>query len=280
MNIKTGHVVLEGSREEKRLKTRIITAVVALIFFIPFVVYGGIPFELLSILLATIALYEVLVMTKQRIFSMNGIITLLLMWLVVVPDRYLDFLDTLHITEMEVIFILMALLLANTVFSRNKFHFDQVGICMVAAFYTGFGFHYLALTREAGLMYVLFALFIVWTTDTGAYFIGKAIGKHKLAPNVSPNKTVEGFIGGIVCALVIAGGFYYFAELPGNIALVLALLVFLSIFGQLGDLVESALKRFYGVKDSGKILPGHGGILDRFDSLLFVLPLLHILQII
>lgn len=68
MNIKTGHVVLEGSREEKRLKTRIITAVVALIFFIPFVVYGGIPFELLSILLATIALYEVLVMTKQRIF--------------------------------------------------------------------------------------------------------------------------------------------------------------------------------------------------------------------
>lgn len=73
------------------MKTRIITAVVALIFFIPFVVYGGIPFELLSILLATIALYEVLVMTKQRIFSMNGIITLLLMWLVVVPDRYLDF---------------------------------------------------------------------------------------------------------------------------------------------------------------------------------------------
>lgn len=138
----------------------------------------------------------------------------------------------------------------------------------------------MALTRDAGLYYVLFALLIVWSTDTGAYFIGRQFGKHKLAPHVSPNKTVEGFIGGIVSAIIIAGGFFYLMNLSGNIGLVILALIVLSIFGQLGDLVESALKRFYGVKDSGKILPGHGGILDRFDSLLFVLPLLHILQII
>ncbi|WP_239254204.1 phosphatidate cytidylyltransferase [Listeria ilorinensis] len=262
------------------MKTRIITAIVALIVFLPFVIYGGIPFELMSILLATIALYEILQMTKQPIFSVNGIVTVLLTWLIVVPDRYLDFLTDFGLSKMELIFVGVALLLAYTVFSRNKFHFDQAGIAVLSSIYVGLGFHYLADTRNAGLAFVIFALLIVWSTDTGAYFIGRAVGKHKLAPHVSPNKTVEGFIGGIVCALVIAGGFYYFADLPGNLILIFFALIVLSIFGQLGDLVESALKRFYGVKDSGKILPGHGGILDRFDSLLFVLPLLHILQII
>ncbi len=262
------------------MKTRIITAIVALIVFIPFVIIGGIPFELMSLLLATIAVYEILMMVKQPVFSVNGIITILLTWVVTVPDRYLTFFTEIGLSKMELLFIGIAILLAYTVFSRNKFHFDQAGVALLSAIYVGFGFHYLSLTRDAGLYYVIFALLIVWSTDTGAYFIGRQFGKHKLAPHVSPNKTVEGFIGGIICALVIAGGFYYFADLPLSITVILLGLVVLSIFGQLGDLVESALKRYYGVKDSGKILPGHGGILDRFDSLLFVLPLLHILQII
>ncbi|EUJ33550.1 phosphatidate cytidylyltransferase [Listeria floridensis FSL S10-1187] len=262
------------------MKTRIITAIVALIIFIPFVVIGGIPFELVSILLASIAVYEILTMTKHPLLSVNGIVTMLLTWLVVVPDRYLTWFNHIGLSLMQLIFIAIALLLAYTVFSRNKFHFDQAGIAVLAAFYVGMGFHHLALTRDAGFYYVLFALLIVWSTDTGAYFIGRAIGKHKLAPHVSPNKTVEGFIGGIVSALVVAGGFFYFFDLGDNFVAVFLGLIVLSIFGQLGDLVESALKRFYGVKDSGKIMPGHGGILDRFDSLLFVLPLLHILQII
>ncbi|MBC1521132.1 phosphatidate cytidylyltransferase [Listeria aquatica] len=262
------------------MKTRIITAIVALIIFIPFVVIGGVTFELISILLASIAVYEILVMTKQSLFSVNGIVTMLLTWLVVVPENYLTWLDKIGLSVIELIFIGIAILLSYTVFSKNKFHFDQAGIAVLASFYVGIGFHYLALTRDAGLYYVLFALLIVWSTDTGAYFIGRQFGKHKLAPHVSPNKTVEGFIGGIVSAIIIAGGFFYLMNLSGNIGLVILALIVLSIFGQLGDLVESALKRFYGVKDSGKILPGHGGILDRFDSLLFVLPLLHILQII
>ncbi|EUJ60900.1 phosphatidate cytidylyltransferase [Listeria fleischmannii] len=262
------------------MKTRIITAIVALIVFIPFVVIGGIPFELMSLLLATIAVYEILVMVKQPVFSISGIVTILLTWLVTMPDRYLTIFHEIGLSKMELIFIGIAILLAYTVFSRNKFHFDQAGVALLASIYVGFGFHYLSMTRDAGLYYVIFALLIVWSTDTGAYFIGRQIGKRKLAPHVSPNKTVAGFVGGIVCALIVAGGFYYFADLPLAIGLILVALIVLSIFGQLGDLVESALKRYYGVKDSGKILPGHGGILDRFDSLLFVLPLLHILQII
>jgi phosphatidate cytidylyltransferase len=116
---------------------------------------------------------------------------------------------------------------------------------------------------------------MIWATDSGAYFIGKATGKTKLWPEISPNKTVEGSIGGVVSALLVAVLFAIFSEINATIFTLMAITVVLSIFGQIGDLVQSAFKRHFNVKDSGNILPGHGGILDRFDSLLFVLPLLH-----
>lgn len=96
-------------------------------------------------------------------------------------------------------------------------------------------------------------------------------------PAISPNKTVEGAIGGILSAVIVAILFYFFTELQNRFPLPVLLIisVILSIFGQVGDLVESALKRYYGVKDSGKLLPGHGGILDRVDSWLFVFPVLY-----
>ena len=98
-------------------------------------------------------------------------------------------------------------------------------------------------------------------------------------PEISPKKTVEGSLGGILSALVVALLFYFFADLGLSLAKLLVVTVVLSVFGQVGDLAESAFKRHYGVKDSGRILPGHGGILDRFDSLLFVWPLLYFLYI-
>lgn len=103
------------------------------------------------------------------------------------------------------------------------------------------------------------------------------MGKRKLWPEISPNKTVEGFIGGIVTAVVLSLVFQAVTGFLPSYLLVMFITLLLSIFGQLGDLVESALKRHYHVKDSGSILPGHGGILDRFDSFLFVLPFLYLL---
>jgi phosphatidate cytidylyltransferase len=126
---------------------------------------------------------------------------------------------------------------------------------------------------------VLLALFIVWSTDIFAYVVGKAIGKTKLMPSVSPNKTVEGSLGGVVFAIIttaIMMLFFNKGALDVSLVKMLFLALVFSIFGQLGDLVESSIKRQYGVKDSGKLLPGHGGILDRFDSLLFVFPLMHV----
>jgi phosphatidate cytidylyltransferase len=120
-----------------------------------------------------------------------------------------------------------------------------------------------------------FFFLVLMGADTGAYYVGRAIGKHKLAPNISPGKTWEGVAGGILAGLALAAvaHFWFFRELPLKWALPLAAVMV--VLGILGDLTESALKRGAGAKDAAKILPGHGGVLDRLDSLLFNAPLLY-----
>jgi phosphatidate cytidylyltransferase len=120
-----------------------------------------------------------------------------------------------------------------------------------------------------GGAWVLLAMWIAWSSDTGAYFAGRFFGKHKLAPRVSPAKTVEGAIGGWLASLTgaIAAHYWFMPSLPLVDALVLAAIA--NVLGQAGDLVESLVKRSTGVKDSGNILPGHGGMLDRVDALMF-----------
>ncbi len=123
---------------------------------------------------------------------------------------------------------------------------------------------------------VILAMFIgLWANDVGAYLVGSMIGKHKLFERISPKKTWEGFFGGMFFAIIV--GFvlsFYMTELSLNQWIVFMLLV--SVFGTLGDLVESMLKRTVGVKDSGNIMPGHGGLLDRLDSMLFATPIIFI----
>ncbi len=124
-----------------------------------------------------------------------------------------------------------------------------------------------------GHVWLLAALAIVWAGDTGAYFVGRAWGRHKLAPRISPNKTVEGLLGGMVCALLAAVACAWCAGATLEqqpLVLGVALATFLA--SVVGDLFESLLKRHIGVKDSGDILPGHGGILDRIDAVLAALP--------
>ena len=128
--------------------------------------------------------------------------------------------------------------------------------------------------RQDGAYWVILLLSVVWMGDTGAYFAGRAFGKHKLHPKVSPKKTWEGALGGLVASLgagALAAG-WYLPAFPW-LGLVVAVLP-AAILGQAGDLCESVLKRTCGVKDSGRILPGHGGILDRVDALVFAAPIL------
>jgi phosphatidate cytidylyltransferase len=122
--------------------------------------------------------------------------------------------------------------------------------------------------------WLMYALLVNWCGDIGAYYTGRRLGKHKLAPQVSPNKTWEGAAGSVVASVLLAGGYLVdFLHVP--IPEVIALTVVVNIAGQLGDLVESSAKRGAGVKDSGSLLPGHGGFLDRVDSTLFALPVVY-----
>lgn len=177
--------------------------------------------------------------------------------------------------------VVLIYLLAAAVFSHGKTDIRDVSTVMMLWLYTLIGFAGLILIHDfirGGKYFYLLAFVGAWVTDTFAYFTGMLLGKHKLIPDVSPKKTVEGAIGGVIfCTLSFVGFGLLYNHLwiaDGEKAipvLAMAIVGFLvSIVSQIGDLSLSLLKRKYGIKDFGKIFPGHGGVLDRFDSVLAV----------
>jgi phosphatidate cytidylyltransferase len=133
---------------------------------------------------------------------------------------------------------------------------------------------YAVLLRDIGRPWLMYALLVSWAGDIGAYYVGRSFGRHKLAPRVSPKKSWEGAAASVVTSILLAGGYLaYFGGVPAPEAA--AVTVLANAAGQIGDLAESAIKRGAGVKDSGSILPGHGGFLDRVDSTLFALPVVY-----
>lgn len=263
------------------MKQRILTALIALAIFFPLVLIGGLPFTIAIYLIASIGLFELYRMKDMSIFSIHGLLTWLLLATLLMPSEWTAIVqDTIHTSKMEIVSALILMLLIYTVTSKNRYTFEHAAFSAFSALYVGIGFFYLIETRFFGFVYVFYALLIIWMTDSGAYFIGRKLGKRKLWPEISPNKTVEGFVGGIIFAVLFACIIQYFYPIASTFGIMIIVTVIASIVGQLGDLVESALKRHFNVKDSGNLLPGHGGILDRFDSLLFVLPLIHFLQFV
>lgn len=253
------------------MKTRVITAVVALAIFLPTLYVGGFALRLLVAALAFVAIMEFFQMKKLNLFSYEGFLTLIATYSIIFAKTAIVYL-TRHIDFFSVFFLCVMLLLALTVYKSEQFSIEDVSFLALISLYVGGGFSGILFVREYGFGMVVFVFAIIWGTDSFAYLAGRRFGKHKLAPKVSPNKTIEGSIGGVLGAIALGlGALVVFNPMGFKLVEMITLIAGISIFGQLGDLVESAYKRRFGVKDSGKLFPGHGGVLDRFDSTFFAM---------
>jgi len=250
---------------------RVLSAVIGapLLLFVTWL--GGWYLALLVVGLALLALREFLKIGQLASFSQRPIVTIIFccIWLLFFLCRQFDWLLPLGALWMIIIFGWYALMYPKVSFAEASYNF-------ISLFYPVIPFTFLYFLRELpdGVYWCFYIFLLVWLTDTGAFFIGNAWGKHKLAPRVSPNKSVEGSIGGLIAASIF-GIVFWLITREGTLLAIMFLSVVTSAVSQIGDLFESSLKRMAGVKDSGRLIPGHGGILDRFDSFLFALPLVY-----
>lgn len=266
---------------------RIITGVILIALFIPFCVFSHtIVFPILVALLSILGIYELLkcigVLHKIYIsFPPFLMATILPLGAFFAQDikAYLFLIFSLF-------FLYAFYMLALAVFMKNKVEYRDAATVYTFCMYVLMGFTSLVLIRylpNGKCMYLL-PFFIAWITDTLAYFSGRAFGKHKLAPEISPKKTVEGSIGGIVLGVPLALGVCYLIGFYTGVQphyLPLAIVIFVgTIVTQVGDLLMSLLKRSYGIKDYNNIFPGHGGVLDRFDSVIAIAPFILLIGLV
>lgn len=255
-------------------KERVMSSVVIVLLIFAGMYIGGLAWVGLVTLLVLGALKEYADMMKEKGFS----VPLPLLWLLAIIMVALQYYNIGIISELALLvsFVAMVVWLVTTQEEFSSFAYGLVGYIMVA-----WTLSFLVCLENIyeGWWIAMLAFLIVWTTDAGAYCVGMLIGKHKMAPVISPKKTWEGSVGGIlVCLLVVC--VYNLLFLHYNTPFMLLTAFLCSIAGQIGDLLESWLKRWVGVKDSGNVIPGHGGLMDRFDSMMLVAPILYYILVL
>ncbi len=259
--------------------TRILTAIVAIAVFLPVLYFSHTPvFAAVLALLSLIAVLEMLrCVGLWRRFALTVPVCLTAAVLPLLPYW-------LARADMERAMVLAALALmiyafAVMTFSKGKIKLEDASVALTATAYVIACFTALSVLRygvDEGKYVYLICFIGAWVTDTFAYFTGFLFGKHKLIPDVSPKKTVEGSVGGVVFCIASMLLYGYIISiltkgtLTPNYLLLGASGLAISVVSQIGDLLMSAVKRQYGIKDYGKLFPGHGGVLDRFDSVLAV----------
>ncbi|MFP4016137.1 MAG: phosphatidate cytidylyltransferase [Halanaerobiales bacterium] len=253
---------------------RVISAIVGIILLILFIFWGSIPFAILVMAIAIIASFE-----YDRLLPLdynNNKILLSFFSIIIILYTYLNSKGIIDLSSGLFFTVTLFTLFVYHIFRMDTNSFlERLGYNLIGIVYIAGGLIFFILLRDFNIQpftntaALWLALLATWAEDTGAYFIGIKFGKNKLS-DISPKKSVEGAIGGIVFTIIVIAIYTYILGAFSYYWIVYS--IFAAIIAMIGDLFESSIKRYAGVKDSGTIIPGHGGVLDRFDSLLFSIP--------
>ncbi|MDF2686230.1 MAG: Phosphatidate cytidylyltransferase [Clostridia bacterium] len=261
------------------MRERIISASVIVVIILVFIFLSGAPFVLniAVALLGAGALCEVLIVTKYVESKSLMFISLIFAFLIPFIPDFSRLTFTLGIFAFTMI-LFITLLSAYEIFNIEHLSVVFLMSIIIPYFYATLIY---ARRMDAGFYNLLYIFLCAWSTDTGGYIFGKMFGRHKLTPTISPKKTVEGAIGGVAASVISTLCLSYIIDVfDNNIIVNYSVIILYSLTGGiiaiLGDLTASVIKRNFGVKDFGRLIPGHGGIMDRFDSVLFVAPMIYL----
>ncbi len=252
------------------MKKRVISAIVMVSVFIPFLILGGNWYLVLGSVLGILSLWELMRLEKNIPAYMQFLSYMSCLILILYKHESISYID---IVSFPIIVSLFFIYSFSIIINGNlkKYSYKDALWLFIIVLMVGIMFNSFIKIRTLGLYDVIYCLLIATVTDTFALFGGKLFGKTKLCKDISPNKTVEGSIVGTLFGTIAGTVFYVLLIGSKNIAIILLLTFLLSIFGQFGDLFFSSIKREHKIKDFSNVIPGHGGILDRLDSLLFII---------
>ena len=253
------------------MKERIISAVIALLITVPLVLLGGVYFDILVIVLGLLGVRE-MINAKGNIPNLMRYISYVLFVILIVNNFELvgtTFSINIELVILSIISLFLPLIMYH---DDKKYNIIDALYLFATVIFLSIAFNLFVIVRDNGIMLTLYLFLITITTDTFAYIGGSKFGKNKLAPTISPKKSVEGFFIGLFFGTIIPVLVYYFCINSSiNILILILITALLSVIGQFGDLIFSSIKRHFGVKDFSNLMPGHGGVLDRLDSIIFVL---------
>ena len=276
------------------LTKRIFVAILGIPLVLGAIISGGYLYLIFIATVSTLAIYEFYKMAEAKKYFPSkfiGITTNLLLYFIVgifYSHKYIFLYSEFLLYSIYLLLLLSAAAPIQFLLSKNNNIFASLGVTLSGIMYISVPMILLVYLRFEDSfsvinnnMYLILLLFTgVWICDTAAYFVGKSIGKRKLLERVSPKKTIAGAVAGLISSAIYVPlvSMIVLPNTPFYISVSLGIII--GIFGQIGDLIESKFKRDAGVKDSGNIFPGHGGVLDRFDSIIFITPFVFLLLIL